>query len=305
MNLRDLEALVAVVETGSIVSASRRLNLTQPALTRRIQLLEEAVGARLLDRATKPHKATEQGIKAYEHARSILGGVRSLRSELASTSGEIRGEFHLGMMPHLSDTFIERPISHLKETFPHLKIRLTSDWSPALQDKVAAGKIDLAIYCLADGDTPPKGISAVEICRSEVVLVASPSLGVPKTATIADLAQFPWVLNGDGCGFRNYIAHTLQSARLPFDVAIEIPSSEIKMSLVAAGHGIGMIAPEALARCRWKDQLVILDTPNFRPAVRIWASSNPDTSKLIRPIDEFLTCIRSLTGEEATNILAA
>ncbi|MFS2151320.1 LysR family transcriptional regulator [Rhizobium sp. Rhizsp42] len=305
MNLRDLEALVAVVETGSIVSASRRLNLTQPALTRRIQLLEEAVGARLLDRATKPHKATEQGIKAYEHAKGILASVRRLRSELASPAGEIRGEFNLGIMPHLSDAFIERPISHLKETFPHLKIRLTSDWSPALQDKVAARQLDLAIYCLADGDTPPKGISAVEICRTEVVLVASPGLGVPKNATIADLSRFPWVLNGDGCGFRNYIAHTLQNARLPFDVAIEISSSETKMSLVAAGHGIGMIAPDALAECRWKDQLTILDTPNFRPAVRIWASSNPDTLKLISPIDAFLTCIRSLAGEDATNILAA
>ncbi len=73
---------------------------------------------------------------------------------------------------------------------------------------------------------------------------------------------------------------------------------------MAAAHGIGMIAPEALERCRWKDQLVILDTPNFRPAVRVWASSNPDTSKLIRPIDEFLTCIRSLADEGATNILA-
>lgn len=305
MNIRDLEALVAVVETGSIVSASRRLNLTQPALTRRIQLLEESVGARLLDRASKPHKATGDGIRAYEYAKSILGSVRDLRSDLISKSDEVRGEFHLGIMPHVSDVFVEQPISRLKEAFPHLKIRLTSDWSPALQEKVSAGKLDLAIYCLADGDIPPKGVSAVELSRSEVVLVASPALGVPSRATITELSQFPWVLNGDGCGFRNYIAHTLQSARLPFDVAIEIPNSKIKMSLVAAGHGIGMIAPEALLNSPWKDQLVALETPNFRPTVRIWASSNPNGLKFLKPVEVFLACIRTLIEQKTTSVLAA
>lgn len=305
MNIRDLEALVAVVETGSIVSASRRLNLTQPALTRRIQLLEESVGARLLDRASKPHKATEDGIRAYEYAKSILGNVRDLRSDLTSKSDEIRGEFHLGIMPHLSEHLVEQPISRLREAFPHLKIRLTSDWSPALQEKVSAGKLDLAIYCLADGDLPPKSVSAVELSRSEVVLVASPTLGVPPGATISELSQFPWVLNGNGCGFRNYIAHTLQSARLPFDVAIETSSFEIKMSLIAAGHGIGMIAPEALLNCRWKDQLVVLETPNFRPTVRIWASSNPSGSRFIRPLETFIACARTLIEHKATSVLAA
>jgi DNA-binding transcriptional LysR family regulator len=58
MNIHDLEAFVAVVETGSIVGASARLNLMQPGVTRRVQNLEERLGAALLDRQSKPLKLT-------------------------------------------------------------------------------------------------------------------------------------------------------------------------------------------------------------------------------------------------------
>ena len=60
MNTHDLVAFVAVVETGSIVAASVRLNLTQPGVTRRIQNLEEMLGAQLLDRLSKPLKGWGQ-----------------------------------------------------------------------------------------------------------------------------------------------------------------------------------------------------------------------------------------------------
>ncbi len=61
MNTHDLVAFVAVVETGSIVAASARLNLTQPGVTRRIQNLEEMLGAQLLDRLVEAAEADGSG----------------------------------------------------------------------------------------------------------------------------------------------------------------------------------------------------------------------------------------------------
>ena len=79
MNLRDLEAYVAVVETGSIIGASARLNLTQPGVTRRIQNLEDGLGAVLLDRQSKPLRPTNAGREAYEQGLRVLPlGVEEL-----------------------------------------------------------------------------------------------------------------------------------------------------------------------------------------------------------------------------------
>ena len=77
MNIHDLEAFVAVVETGSIVAASARINLTQPGITRRIQNLEDSLGIALLDRQSKPLRPTAAGREAYEHGRR---GLRSANS---------------------------------------------------------------------------------------------------------------------------------------------------------------------------------------------------------------------------------
>ncbi|HET7885554.1 MAG TPA: LysR family transcriptional regulator, partial [Bradyrhizobium sp.] len=80
MNTHDLVAFVAVVETGSIVGASARLNLTQPGVTRRIQNLEEMLGTKLLDRLSKPLKPTTAGQAAYEHGRRVLRMIDDLKS---------------------------------------------------------------------------------------------------------------------------------------------------------------------------------------------------------------------------------
>jgi DNA-binding transcriptional LysR family regulator len=61
LNTHDLQAFVAVIESGSMVRAAERLHLTQPGLTRRVQSLETTLGAELLDRQSKPLKPTATG----------------------------------------------------------------------------------------------------------------------------------------------------------------------------------------------------------------------------------------------------
>ena len=78
MNTHDIEAFIAVVETGSISAAAARLNLTQPGITRRVQNLEASVGAGLLDRMSKPLKPTSAGREAYELGRRVLRSVDDL-----------------------------------------------------------------------------------------------------------------------------------------------------------------------------------------------------------------------------------
>src|SRR5947207_10623032 len=119
MNTRDLEAFIAVVETGSIVAASARLNLTQPGVTRRVQNLEDRLGSTLLDRQSKPLKPTASGREAYEQGRRVLRSLEDLKVSL-SPSGEIQGELRLGIMPYLSDGALARPLDRLRNEFPRL-----------------------------------------------------------------------------------------------------------------------------------------------------------------------------------------
>lgn len=286
MNIRDLEAFVAVVETGSIVGASARLNLTQPGVTRRIQNLEDGLATALLDRQSKPLKPTSAGREAYEHGRRVLRSLEDLKAGLAP-EGEVRGEFRLGIMPYLSDAALARPLDRLRSEFPQMTLRITSGWSPRLVDQVARSELDAAAVCLVDGVSPPEDLVGEDIGAQAVLLIAAPGLGVPRPARLLDLSRFPWVMNENGCGFRSFIRHSFDAARLPFQVGVEAVSADLRMSLVARGLGIGVVTPAAFAESPWRDAVSVIDCVDFRPQVRAWMLHRPPAGRLSRPIALF------------------
>lgn len=286
MNIHDLEAFIAVVETGSIVGASARLNLTQPGVTRRIQNLEDALATALLDRQSKPLKPTASGREAYEHGRRVLRSLEDLKAGV-SPKGEVRGEFRLGIMPYLSDAALAMPLDGLRAAFPQLTLRITSGWSPRLVEQVARSELDAVAVCLAEGLAPPQELICDDLGAQTVLLVASSDLGVPREADLATLSQFPWVMNENGCGFRAYIRQSFEAARLPFQVGVEALSVDLRMSLVARGHGIGIVTPAAFADGRWREGVEVIDCPNFKPQVRAWLLHRPPAGRLARPIEVF------------------
>ncbi|QPC91793.1 LysR family transcriptional regulator [Mesorhizobium sp. INR15] len=286
MNIHDLEAFVAVVETGSIVGASARLNLTQPGVTRRIQNLEEGLSTALLDRQSKPLKPTASGREAYEHGRRVLRSLEDLKAGV-SPAGEVKGEFRLGIMPYLSDAALALPLDSLRATYPRLTLRITSGWSPRLVEQVARSELDAVAVCLADGIDPPDELVRDDLGVQSVLLVAAPGLGVPRPASLAELSRFPWVMNENGCGFRAFIRHSFEAARLPFQVGVEALSADLRMSLAARGHGIGIVTPGAFAGSPWRDAVEIIDCPDFRPRVRAWLLHRPPAGRLSRPIALF------------------
>src|ERR1043166_7768483 len=109
MNLGDLKAFVAVAEFGSINRAAAKLNLTQPAVTRRVQSLEAAIGVTLLDRSSKPPTLTEDGHKALAYGRKVLRAIDDLSSKVGA-QGVLGGEFRLGVAPGLADAALSLPV---------------------------------------------------------------------------------------------------------------------------------------------------------------------------------------------------
>lgn len=286
MNIHDLEAFVAVVETGSIVAASARINLTQPGITRRIQSLEDSLGIALLDRQSKPLKPTAAGREAYEHGRRVLRSLDDLKAGV-SPGGAISGEFRLGVMPYLSEAALSAPLDQLRSQFPQLTLRIVSGWSPQLIEQVAHSQLDAATVCLAEGTERPDNVVGDMLGIHNVILVASPSLGVPKAPKLDDLSRFPWIMNQSGCGFRAFIHHRFEAERLPFDVAVEAMSADLRMSLVSRGLGIGVLTPAALSGSRWRNSIEVIEAPDFSPRVVNWLVHRPPAGRLARPIAVF------------------
>jgi DNA-binding transcriptional LysR family regulator len=297
MNTRDLEAFLAVVETGSIVAASARLNLTQPGVTRRIQSLEEMLGAELLDRQSKPLKPTSAGLRAYDHGRNVLRALEDLKTGAAAHE-QPTGEFRLGITPYLSEASLAAPLDRLRREFPKLELKVAAAWTPELQEQLVRNEVDAAAICLTEGLAPPEPFAADNLGSQPIIIIASPQFDLPEQATLKDLSRCPWVMNKDGCGFRMTLRRAFDSARLPFHVAVEAISGDLRLSLVARGIGVGFITRSALATSPLRDAVRVIELMDFQPRVCAWLVHRPPAGRLTRPLAVFK---EALLAELAAN----
>ncbi len=286
MNVRDLEAFLAVVETGSIVAAALRLNLTQPGVTRRVQALEESLGISLLDRQSKPLKPSKAGRDAYEFGRRVMASVADLKARVAPM-GDAEGTFRIGVAHTLSDVALAEPLDHLRAAFPRLKPRITSDWSPRLVEQVRSGQLDAAALSLSDVVRPPDDLPGQLLATEGIRIVAARNTPLPAPATLRDLAGYSWVLNPDGCSQRRGLNEMFTAAGLPFDVSMEALSYPLRLSLVARGLGLGLVTDAVLATSPMRDQLQVVSVAGFAPRVEAWLVHRPRLDRLAPAMQRF------------------
>jgi DNA-binding transcriptional LysR family regulator len=299
MNTRDIEAFVAVVETGSISAAAARLNLTQPGITRRVQNLEARVGVGLLDRMSKPLKPTSAGREAYELGRRVLRSIDDLVSGLAP-GGAPAGEFRVGITANLSDLPLAKPIDVVRTAYPGLALRVSSAWSPALLRQVEAGLLHAAAILTVNDWSPPAPLQAGALGALELVVAASRRLRLPRWPDLEAVSAFPWIVNPDGCGTRRGIAALFEAEGLPFQVAVEALGTELKLSLAARGIGLALVPPAAVARSAYRDDLVMLSVSGLPGAVKGWVVHGPNQGKLAPAIELFRTAFAATLKQAQT-----
>jgi DNA-binding transcriptional LysR family regulator len=301
MNTRDVEAFLAVVDAGSIMGAAARLHLTQPAVTRRVQGLEEALGAQLLDRVSKPLKPTAAGRDAYELGRRVLGAVQDLRDGL-SEGGEISGELRLGVTPSQADDTLTEPLDRLRKAYPKLTLRITTAWSPALLEQIPSNRIDAALVHLPE-HAPVSPLLGIEpISTHRMIVTAAKSLGLRGRRALADVADRPWILSQDGCGYREVLRQAVTRLNAPFVAAVETYHSELRMSLVARGLGLGVSTEAALNRSKYRDALDVLDLRDFKPQTQIGLAHRAACGRLAGPLSVLADALKSPQKPQAAQL---
>lgn len=192
MNLRQLRHATVLAEKRSFVRAAEELNLTQPALSRSIQSLEEELGVRLFERGRHGAKPTREGqilVERAEHIRLTLGG---LRHDIGLSKKGHLGEVGFGLGPAVAAVFLADLLSELIKAYPRLEVRSYVNNADQLRDALLAERIDFFVYSAgqlgADAriEISPLGELPLALC-----VRAGHPLTKKRTATREDLAAFP------------------------------------------------------------------------------------------------------------------
>ncbi|AQV94019.1 LysR family transcriptional regulator [Cupriavidus necator] len=145
MNLRRLEHLIAVAEEGSLAGAARRVHLTQPALTRSLQTLEDEAGMILCDRGPRGVTLTEAGRMVTERARRILFETHCLSRDLMLALHHDIGTVHLGMGPFPAAVLLPKVLLAMQRDWPGIQLRAEVNGPSSLLAALQAEKLDFIV----------------------------------------------------------------------------------------------------------------------------------------------------------------
>ena len=198
-DLQQLRAFTAVVSAGSLGRAAHELNITQPALSRTIQRLEEQVGAALFERHSKGMQLTDIGRALLPHANWLRHAGQVAREEIDAMRGLAKGTVRIGAVGSVACSVLPTAIGSVLEKWPQLKVQVLEGFWDRLASALVQNEIDLALApCMPDTEE----IEAVQDCRwtdaSHVIAALDHPLRSRRALRWGDLLAQRWVLPGKG-----------------------------------------------------------------------------------------------------------
>jgi LysR family transcriptional regulator of gallate degradation len=197
LDLRSVSRFLAVVESGSLNKAAQRLNLSQPALAKSIQLLERSLGAPLLDRTPRGVSLTSYGKSTYDHARRIASEVRRLEREIEAIRTLAYGEISIGVPLRQTSSHLAFAVLRLLGENRRVKMNIVTGARSGLVRLMLLGDVDFLFARLLEPGELTPDIRQIKLYLDPATLVVR--AGHPilrrKTLAFADLAQYSWVVS--------------------------------------------------------------------------------------------------------------
>lgn len=189
MDLRTLQYVATAARLESITKASEQLNVAQPALSRKIRLLEEELGVVLLVRHARGVTATVEGRRVVELAETMLHLAKQIQDEAVSWSSELVGQVRVGFLPATGDLFVGDLVADFLRRHPKVTFVLQEGLTPDLSEALLSGRLDLAIMIY---ETKHQDLHRVPLFAEDIWLAGAPSIwpfgkGRVRVEQLADL----------------------------------------------------------------------------------------------------------------------
>ncbi|MEM7377537.1 MAG: LysR family transcriptional regulator [Pseudomonadota bacterium] len=258
MDIANLRAFIAVVESGSFSAAAAQLFITQPAVSKRIGALESAVGHALFDRIHRRALLTPAGRTLLPTARTVLAELASCQSHLDSLNQTVAGPLHIATSHHIGLHRLPGLLRQFTTAHPAVELNLQLMDSEDAVAQVVDNAIELAVVTLPL--EPPAGVRVepIWVDRLRVVVARDHPLAEVTRPRPTHLASHTAILPARGTVTRQIADRILASQPLNARHVMETNYLETNKVLAAAGLGWTLV-PESMI----DTQLHPLDLPQL------------------------------------------
>lgn len=244
-DLDQLRAFVTVADLRSFRQAAHELHLSPPALSRRVERLEERVGARLLERTSRSVRPSAVGEAFLERVRSVLEDLDDAVLGVHELSSGHAGRITVAAVPSAACGFVPRALARLAGRYPDIRFRLLDGSLQTTALAVLGGQADVGI---GFSDSPIAGLQA-ELLGEDPYALALPAghrWQGRRTIRLQELAEEPVMALASGSGNRALLEQQLAQAQVSLRFSHEAAHIWALLGMVKAGLGCALVPTMAL-----------------------------------------------------------
>src|SRR5262245_9752110 len=269
MRLHHVRDFVAVVESGAIRAAARKLGVSQPAVTKSIRNLEAELHVQLLQRTPQGIVPTAPGRAFLARARVIQSEIRKAEEELAHVGREGEGEVALGVGPTAAFLIVPEAVVRFREQFPRARVRILEGFLRVTLPLVRDETLDLAVGPLPEGKLDP-AIAFRPLVRHDYIVVGRKGHPLRNARSLAQLANADWVMVLPPAVPGGPLDRAFSMAGLPGpQPAIHCESYNIGVSLLAKTDMLGIWPRRILAESFARDSLRQIEIAEPMPSYTV------------------------------------
>jgi DNA-binding transcriptional LysR family regulator len=295
MELRDLQYFEVIATTGHIGRAAEKLGRTQPALSKSVRRLEEAIGTRLLAKSGRGIALTTAGRVMLERARSLRMSVEQNLREMADIAKGAVGNIRIGSGATTAEYLLPLVCSRLIREAPAIRFEISIGMNDVLRSALNDGKVDVVVGPLTKGD---EANYVVHRLGGDSVVVAA-ARGHPLTrrkASINDLQDYGWVLPARSVVTRQWLDAAFASRDLS-EPRVVIQTNNISLSprLIAPTDLLTFISRRNLGRGRVGEPLTEISLPETTMHREV-AAVHRRSSYMSPAVEQFLAILQEEAG---------
>lgn len=273
MELAQIEAFVMIAQVQGFSRAATMLHLSQPAISRRISLLERELNATLFERVHGGVLLTEAGHTFLPFARQVLAATRDGIEAIQALEQQEQGTIKLALVGTLASTNLTARLLQFREAFPQVRLILRTARSNEVSAMVQSGEVHLGLRYFADPH--PEIMSQLVETESLVVVCSTQhrfTEGAPSNPH--ELASISWVSFpiGEGASgepFAQVLEQQLRLSGLTDVEIITIDSLTAQKRLIESDFGLGLLPVSSIQEELQLGTLSILDIPALQTRVPV------------------------------------
>lgn len=235
-----MRTFIRIVESGSLSAAARQMETTQATISRRLQSLEEMLGAKLLLRSTHAMKLTDDGERCYQHARQVVDSWLALEDALQHTDEQPVGTLRVRAPHAFGQQQLLVPLVGFLARYPQLSV----EWM--LHDRAVdfiSDNVDCAIRVGAEVDPATVSVLLAEVPRC---IVATPALlsRYPAVVKPEQLSALPWIAISTFYQHEVVLHHQedRQTANIAIASRLSTDSLYVAKNAALAGVGVAVVS---------------------------------------------------------------